>query len=140
MHLNEKIQIISRTTLEDERGWFLKIINGSEDNLPQQTGEIYAIMAKPGETRAEHYHQQTCEWFTMIQGSAELMLEDVESGEQASLRLQSKIPKTIYVPHGIAHTFKNHGDGPFILIAYSDRQYDPDDTIPYQIQMRQLTN
>ncbi len=133
MLLDRRIEIIDRQKLVDGRGWFLKIINGREKHLPQRIGEIYTILAKPNQVRAEHYHLQACEWFTLLQGKAELWLEDVNTREQLSVSLDAHDPQTIYVPNGVAHAFRNLSSQPFILITYSDRQYDPNDTISYKI-------
>ena len=39
--LTERIKIIERHLIADERGWFLKVITGTEDNIPSHTGEVY---------------------------------------------------------------------------------------------------
>jgi len=131
MLLSERVQIITRQKLFDDRGWFLKIVNGKESNLPQRTGEVYSILANPGESRANHYHKVAQEWFTLIQGHAQLQLEDIRTKDRMSIRLDSDDPMTVFVPNGIAHSIVNLGSGPYILIAYSDQLYDPTDTIPY---------
>lgn len=44
MTLRDKIQIIPRRLLVDDRGWFLKVITGKENGLPPYTGEVYLTM------------------------------------------------------------------------------------------------
>jgi len=132
MLLRNRIKVIPRERLVDKRGWFVKVINGKESHLSSDIGEIYSILANPGETRANHYHDLAQEWFTLIQGKAELQLEDIYTKEKICLCLDSDNPQTIFVPNKIAHSFINHARDPFILIAYSDQQYDPADTIPYE--------
>lgn len=133
MSLRDKVIIIPREKLSDTRGWLIKVIDGQEKGLPSKMGEIYTIMAKPGECRANHYHQQTNEWFTVIQGTAVLRLEHVTSKEQLEIILDAEKPMTVFVPHHISHHFHNQSDEPFILIAMADRQYNPKDTIPYEL-------
>ncbi len=133
MLLEERVKIISRQKLIDQRGWFLKIINGHESDLPSHTGEVYSILANPGESRANHYHRVAQEWFTLIQGQAQLQLEDVYTRERMLIRLDAKDPRTIFIPNNIAHSIVNLGCEPYILIAYSDQLYDPIDTIPYEL-------
>ncbi|MFV8465643.1 WxcM-like domain-containing protein [Flavobacterium sp. LB1P62] len=128
----DKITIIERKKIEDHRGWFLKVINGKEDNLPSATGEFYVTVATPNQSKGGHYHLISKEWFTLIKGECLLELVDVETKEYVSIPLSEKEPKTIYVPNNIAHNFKNTDDTEFILLAYSDILYDPNDTISFE--------
>ena len=66
MKLEGRIKIIERKKIIDSRGWFLKVITGKEEYLPQFTGEVYLISANPGESRANHYHNEANEWFTLV--------------------------------------------------------------------------
>jgi dTDP-4-dehydrorhamnose 3,5-epimerase-like enzyme len=133
MNLKEKIKIIPRKKLKDHRGWFLKAIDGTEDNLPDYTGEIYLTSAVKGEARGNHYHAEATEWFTLIDGKATLILEDVNTKERMELSLDSENPVTIVIPPFVAHVFVNFNSKPFILLAYTDKLYDPKDTIRYEL-------
>ena len=82
MSLSDKIQLITRKILADNRGWFLKVIDGKEENLPNYTGEIYFTNASPGQSKGGHYHLKASEWFTLINGICDLHLVDVETGEK----------------------------------------------------------
>jgi dTDP-4-dehydrorhamnose 3,5-epimerase-like enzyme len=73
------VGVIPRILRGDGRGWFLKIMDGKEPTLPSIFGEIYMVMALPGQVRANHYHCKTSEWFTLVKGSAVLKLADPES-------------------------------------------------------------
>jgi dTDP-4-dehydrorhamnose 3,5-epimerase-like enzyme len=132
MKLKQKIKIIDRKRINDSRGWFLKIITGKEEFVPSFTGEVYMIYAKPGETRANHYHPEACEWFTLVAGKAMLLLEDISSKEKLYIELDSENPQTIYVPNQIAHSFENISPEPYMLVTYTDKLYDPADTINYK--------
>lgn len=131
MTLKNKIKIYPRNKLIDKKGWFLKVIDGKEACLPNSTGEVYIICAKLGECRANHYHIRANEWFTLIQGKALMILEDVQNKERMEIELNSDIPKTVYVPNKISHAFKNLGEKELILVTYTDVLYDPKDTIEY---------
>jgi len=133
MKLAEKIQIIDRKTIADSRGYFLKVLTGKEDFLPTHTGEIYLTSAKPGEAKGGHYHPEANEWFTLIQGTCILNLVDIHTSESISIMLSSEEPKTIFVPNNIAHIFRNTSTkNSFMLLAYTDMHYNPDDTIPFE--------
>lgn len=130
-NLESKISIISRKKISDQRGWFLKVIEGKENHLPKHTGEIYIVSGMPGESRGGHYHNKAVEWFTLIEGNAVLRLQDIQTGEKKEIELSDDKPVTVFVPQYIAHVFVNRGNAPFVVIAYTDQLYKPDDTIQY---------
>lgn len=133
MELKDKIKIIPRRLIKDERGWFLKAITGTEEHLPNHTGEVYLTMGKPGQTKGGHYHPKALEWFTLISGKALLKLEDMESHEKMELKVNFEDAISVFVPNGIAHAWQNIGDEDFILLAYTDVLYDPADTIAHNL-------
>ena len=131
----EKVHIIDRCFIEDNRGWFLKAITGKEDGIPSHTGEVYLTMAKPGQAKGGHYHPEAVEWFTLVEGSAVLKLEDVETHETREINMSLKTAKTVFIPNNVAHIIINNSDRDFILLAYTDKLYDPTDTIAYNIHL-----
>lgn len=133
MALKDRIKIIQRCLIKDDRGWFLKVITGTEEGIPDHTGEVYLTMGKPGQTKGGHYHPKAVEWFTVIEGEAILRLEDINSKERIEIPMGLEDAKSVYVPNNVAHDFKNMGDTDFIVLAYTDRLYDPIDTIAYKL-------
>jgi dTDP-4-dehydrorhamnose 3,5-epimerase-like enzyme len=131
MTLQNKIKIINRRKIEDKRGWFLKIIDGLEENLPEYTGEFYLTSANPGETKGEHFHNKANEWFTLIKGKCLLRLYDIDEKEYAELSLDEGFPQTVFIPKRIAHSFENITNDNYLLLAYTDLLYDPIDTISF---------
>lgn len=129
------VRLIPRKRLDDPRGWFLKVLKGDEEGLPDHTGEIYLATADPGEVRGSHYHTCASEWFTVVLGNALLHLLDPVSGERQELALSAASPVTVYVPAGIGHAFVNPASETqqMMVIAYADRPYDPADTIPLEL-------
>ena len=130
----QKVQIIPRRFIKDERGWFLKAITGTEENMPSHTGEVYLTMGKPGQAKGGHYHPEAVEWFTIIEGSAILKLEDMDTHERRDIDLSLDKAITVFIPNNVAHVVVNNSDNDFILLAYTDKLYDPTDTIPYIIE------
>lgn len=131
--LKLKITILDRTRLIDDRGWFLKALTGKEENLPEYTGEVYITSAKPNSFRGGHYHKEATEWFTLLTGKALLRLSDVETNEKMEILLDSAYPQTIVIPPFVAHSFVNQSDSDYILLAYTDLLYNPEDTVAYSI-------
>ena len=129
----DKVQIIQRRLIADERGWFLKAINGTEENIPSHTGEVYLTMGKPGQAKGGHYHPEAVEWFTLIQGAAILKLEDMETHERKDIEMSLDKAITVFIPNNVAHVVVNNSNDNFILLAYTDKLYDPSDTIAYKI-------
>ena len=121
--------------IADQRGWFLKVIDGGEEDLPGAVGEVYLTMAVPGQARGNHYHPDCAEWFTIIEGRALLLVADPQSGERAEWMLDAANPQTVFMPAGLAHVFVNPADATsnFLLVAYAANRYDPADTIPFAV-------
>lgn len=129
----DKVKIIPRRLIADDRGWFLKAITGTEENIPSHTGEVYLTMGKPGQAKGGHYHPEAVEWFTIIEGSAVLKLEDMETHEAREIEMSLEKAQTVFIPNNVAHIVVNNSDKDFILLAYTDKLYDPSDTIAYHI-------
>lgn len=128
----EQVKIIPRRLIKDERGWFLKAITGTEEGLPNKTGEVYLTMGKPGQSKGGHYHPKAQEWFTVIEGKATLKLEDIETKERKEIEMSLDSARSVFVPNNVAHIFDNSGDTDFVVLAYTDLLYDPSDTIAYK--------
>ena len=126
------IEKIKRETICDNRGFFLKVMNGYENYLPKYFGEIYIIQCNKLETRAGHYHQIAIEWFTPIQGSGELILIDIVSKEKEKILIDCNNPYSIRIDPNIAHLIKCNEKSNLILHAYSSIKYNPSDTFSYK--------
>ena len=130
----DKVKIIPRRLIADDRGWFLKAITGTEESIPSHTGEVYITMGKPGQSKGGHYHPEAVEWFTIIEGSAVLKLEDMVTHERRDIDMSLEKAITVFIPNNVAHIVVNNGDKNFILLAYTDKLYEPADTIAYTIK------
>lgn len=130
----DKVRIINRRLIVDERGWFLKAITGTEEDIPNHTGEVYLTMGKPGQSKGGHYYPEAVEWFTIIEGSAILKLEDMVTHERRDIEMSLEKAITVFIPNNVAHVVVNNSNRDFILLAYTDKLYDPKDTIAYEIK------
>ena len=130
----DKVRVIQRRLISDDRGWFLKVITGTEEGIPSHTGEVYLTMGKPGQEKGGHYHPEAVEWFTIIDGSAVLKLEDLETHERKDIEMSIEKAITVFIPNNVVHMVVNNSDKDFILLAYTDKFYDPKDTIAYTIE------
>ena len=130
----EKVRIIPRRLISDDRGWFLKAITGTEEDIPSHTGEVYLTMGKPGQAKGGHYHPEALEWFTVIEGEAILKLEDMDTHEKREIEMSLEKAITVFIPNNVAHIVVNNSDMDFILLAYTDKLYDPADTIAHKFE------
>ena len=135
MRLIDQVRFLPRRLIADQRGWFLKVLDGGEKDLPGNVGEVYLTMAVPGQARGNHYHPACAEWFTIVEGRARLLVADPVSGDRGEWALDSENPQTVYMPAGLAHVFVNPADAQsnFLLIAYAASRYDPADTVPFAV-------
>jgi dTDP-4-dehydrorhamnose 3,5-epimerase-like enzyme len=131
----DDVRLIERRQFTDGRGWLLKAMDGKEEFLSPQFGEIYVVMASAGQIRANHYHPRTSEWFTVVMGRALLRIGDPETGKHRDLLLDAATPQTVFIPAGVAHAFRNSAGngGELLLLAYADHAYDPTDTVALKL-------
>ena len=129
-----KVKVIPRRLICDERGWFLKAITGTEEGIPNHTGEVYLTMGRPGQNKGGHYHPEAVEWFSIVEGSATLKLEDIDTHERRDIEMSLEKAITVFIPNNVAHIVCSNSDKDFILLAYTDKLYDPNDTIAYAIK------
>ncbi|MBR2630314.1 MAG: WxcM-like domain-containing protein [Bacteroidaceae bacterium] len=130
----DKVHVIQRRLIADDRGWFLKAITGTEEGISTHTGEVYLTMGKSGQSKGGHYHPEAVEWFTLIKGNAILKLEDMVTHERMDIEMSLEKAITVFVPNNVAHIVENTSNEEFILLAYTDKLYNPKDTIPYIIK------
>ena len=56
------------------------------------------------------------------------------SAELKHIEMSLEKAITVFIPNNVAHIVVNNSDKDFILLAYTDKLYDPKDTIPYNIK------
>lgn len=132
----DEVMVIPLTKHEDLRGWVMEILRREHLEIKKPFGQIYITTANPGYVKGNHYHTRKTEWFFLLQGEGELLLEDPESREKKCLHLSQGIPQTIKVPPGVAHALHNTGTSPMLVVAYIDEPYDPEDpdTLPWKLR------
>jgi dTDP-4-dehydrorhamnose 3,5-epimerase-like enzyme len=87
----------------------------------------------PGETRANHYHRRTTEWFCPVAGRGMLYLLEVASERRAALRFDAATPISVRVPPGVAHSLVADADAELAVLAVADVPYDPQDTDTFAV-------
>ena len=129
--MNPGIVVRPLRRLDDARGWFLKAVQRCHlEGRP--FGEAYLSVGAPGETRANHYHERTTEWFCPVGGRGTLYLHDLASGDRTTVRFDVASPVSVRVPPRVAHSLVADTDCELAVLAVADVEYDPqdDDTFP----------
>ena len=129
----EKIKIKKLNKKVDDRGWFLKILDGTEEFRKNLIGDLYFVYSQDGGIRGNHYHKITNEWFCLIKGNCELYLKDIETNIEIKIKLTENEPVLVFVPNMIAHTFHNILKEDFIVMAITDQLFDTNDTLKYDL-------
>ena len=113
--------------LEDARGWFVKVFQKRHlEGLP--FGEVYLSVGAPGETRANHYHERTTEWFCPAAGRGTLYLAAMQGTERMAVRMDIAAPVSVRIPPFVAHSLVADADCDLAVLAVADVEYDPADT------------
>lgn len=123
--------------LDDNRGWFLKALQAQHLG-GRPFGEVYLSVGRPGETRANHFHRRTTEWFCPLAGRGLLYLFDVESERRAALRFDAAAPISVRVPPGVAHSLVADTDAELAVLAVADVAYDPQETDTFAVDPQRI--
>jgi dTDP-4-dehydrorhamnose 3,5-epimerase len=117
---------------DDERGWFCELRRDS--SLPSRMVQTNVSFSRAGVIRGLHYHERgQDDLFACVQGTARIVVLDLQSGETFSEDIGEANPVAIYVPGRCAHGFEAITDILFcyhVTVEYDSR--DPDEhTIPW---------
>jgi dTDP-4-dehydrorhamnose 3,5-epimerase-like enzyme len=123
--------------LDDTRGWFVKVIQKQHlGDLP--FGEVYLSVGAPGETRANHYHERTTEWFAAVGGRGTLYLASFDGSARQTVRMDAAAPVSVRVPPRVAHSLVADADSDLAVLAVADVAYDPNDTDTYPMEFARI--
>ena len=124
------VSVVSLCPLRDHRGSLTKLLRASHVPTKSKFGEIYTVSVLPGQERGGHYHLLTNEWFFVLSGKVELHLNDC-LGQSTELALAGEEPQRVFVPAGVWHEFRNVGHEDVLILAWADKEYDPQDSDIY---------
>ncbi len=128
------VQVLDQRRFEDERGFLHKVLAASQADLAPRAGEVYVTSARPGESKGHHVHARMGEWFAVVEGHGELWLMDPRTEESRAIALRASRPQTVFVPPGVAHALVNRGRRKLVVVAWADREHDPSDVQPHDIE------
>ena len=119
----EGVRRIPLRLFEDERGWFVEIHRASWFERPMRQTNV--SFSRQGVIRGLHYHERgQDDLFVCLQGTARVVVLDLESGETFTEDIGDENPVGIYVPGRNAHGFEAITD---LLFCYHvTEEYDPE--------------
>jgi len=97
-------------------------------------GQLFYVIAKPNETRGNHYHTRKTETFLVVYGSAEMTAKNRETDDVIKVTLSGSRPMTVKVVPNHTHCITASSEGAIFLV-WVDEQFnesDPD-TFPEEI-------
>lgn len=127
-----KIDIVDLEIKSDDRGI---LIQNQDEEIRSSMKHFFVSFSEPGVIRGQHYHNRKIEWFFIVEGKAEVYLEDITSKEREKIILDSSKPQIIKMPIKVAHAIKNNGDGKMLLLAIVNEPFNESDsdTFPYKV-------
>ncbi|MBI5122345.1 WxcM-like domain-containing protein [Candidatus Roizmanbacteria bacterium] len=121
---------------DDDRGSLIVFLKESElDDAKKRFGQIYFVtFKKKGMIRGNHYHKKWSEWFGIINGRVEVILEDVRTKKRKQIILDAKKNQYMRLETGpyIAHTIKSLTQYASLL-SYADAQWSRKDNYYYKL-------
>lgn len=126
--------LVTPRRYDDERGSVYELLRLAEIG-GRPNGQMFVTTAKPGQSKGHHYHTRKTEWFCVVSGDGEMVIQDVETGERDAIPVTAEMPTVIKIEPGLAHALRNVGTGELVSLVYVDEVYNPSDadTIPCRV-------
>lgn len=121
---------------KDSRGDLIVFLKESElRDAKKKFGQVYFVTFKRmGAVRGNHYHKHWHEWFGIIEGKVQVVIEDVRTKERKQIILSAEKDKYTRIETGpyVAHAIKSLTKKASLL-SYADSEWDNKDTHYYKI-------
>ncbi|MFA6448049.1 MAG: hypothetical protein WCX65_01155 [bacterium] len=119
------LSIIELEVSRDARGWNTHPL----DETALRDGKfanVHIVSMEPGAIRGNHRHGRQTEHVLIVGGPTLLAVEDEDTGERFERIFYSHEQFRLTFEPGIAHAFKNIGEGAVYLLCASDLAFNPD--------------
>jgi len=125
----EAVVVKNLKKFEDERGWLTELFRQDE-----MSEEIYPAMAYisstlPDVTRGPHEHLEQVDHFCFI-GPSNFKLVLWDNRERSRTCMNKMVlhvgendPKTVIIPPGVVHAYKNVGENPGMVLNFPNKLY-----------------
>lgn len=111
-------------TKSDRRGTLVEAFKFPAD------GQVFYVIANPGESRGNHYHTRKTETFLVIYGSAEISVKNRETGDVMNAQLNGSKPISVKIVPNHTHRITASDEGAIFLV-WADEVFNLDDTDTY---------
>jgi len=132
--MNYKIEQFNK--FSDKRGDLIVFLKQGElPNDKKQFGQIYFVtFGKKGIVRGNHYHKKWTEWFGVVEGRLEVVLQDINTKEIKTFIFDSKEDKYTRLAIGpnMVHAFRSLSDYA-ALLNYADSEWSEADTYHFEL-------
>lgn len=97
-------------------------------------GQVFYVIAKPHESRGNHYHLRKTEHFLVIWGSAEISVKDRATNDVMNVEVTGQKPMLVTVTPNNTHQIVASDEGAIFLVWASEQfdEADPD-TYPEEL-------
>lgn len=97
-------------------------------------GQVFYVIANPGESRGNHYHTRKTEHFLVLYGSAEMTVKSRDTGDVMKVEVSGYKPMSITVVPNHTHRITASDEGAIFLV-WCDEQFNEKDadTFPEEI-------
>lgn len=120
----------------DSRGDLIVFLKDSQlTEAKKRFGQIYFVtFKKKGAVRGNHYHKKWHEWFGIVTGRLQVILEDVKTRERKKFVLDARKDQYVRLEVGpfIAHAFRSLTKYA-ALLNYADSEWYSKDSIYYKL-------
>jgi dTDP-4-dehydrorhamnose 3,5-epimerase len=113
----------------DERGWLVECFRHDEVPPEIRPAMAYVSITRPGTTRGPHEHVEQTDYFCFLgPGDFKVVLWDNRE-ESPTVNVKQIIfagednPKTVIVPPGVVHGYKNIGNADGQVLNFPNRLY-----------------
>ncbi|HEU0055097.1 MAG TPA: glycosyltransferase, partial [Longimicrobium sp.] len=127
------VRVVEQPRHEDARGYLQKVLTASQCDGHPPRGEVYVTCAHPGEAKGNHLHRRMGEWFAVVQGEGSVEVCDPSTGSRMAVSVSAGLPRTVYVPAGLAHAVVNRGFEDLVCVAWAEAEHDPGDVHPFPV-------
>ncbi len=121
----EGILVKSLEVFKDERGWLTELFREDELSEGLHLPMCYLSLTYPGVVRGPHEHREQTDYFCFF-GEFHLYLWDNRRGSPTYRNhkiIEDTEKKTVIVPPGVVHAYKNAGKGEGFVLNFPDRLF-----------------
>lgn len=93
-------------------------------------GQVFYVIAKPHESRGNHYHLRKTEHFLVIWGSAEISVKDRTTNDVMNVEVTGQKPMLVTVTPNNTHRIVASDEGAIFLV-WANEQFDETDPDTY---------